>query len=347
VGEVWRLGELARLVGGRVRGDPERRVGGVATLDRAGPDDLAFLTNAKYRDQAARTRAGAILVAPGVDVPGRDLLEAAEPYLALAEILDRMHPPLRPPAGISPDARVAPTAEVGEGVSVGAFAVIEDGARVGDRAVVGAGAFVGARCTVGPDTTLHPRAVLYPGTEIGARCLVHAGAVLGADGFGFATSGGVHRKVPQLGRVVVEDDVEIGANTTVDRGMLGETRIGRGSKIDDLVMIAHGVVIGPGALLAAQSGIAGSTRLGRNVTLAGQAGVIGHLKLGDGAIVAAKAAVFQDVEDGAFVAGIPAVDHRAWKRSLSLVRRLSEMRAELGSLARRIAELEGKTEETT
>ena len=347
MGEVFRLGDLARWVGGRVQGDPGRPIAGVATLERAGPDDLAFLTNVKYRGQAERTRAGAILAAPGVEVPGHDLLLVDEPYLALAEILDRMHPTARPAAGISPDARVASTATVGRGVSVDAFAVVGDGATVGERAVVGAGAYVGAGCTVGPETTLHPRVVLYPRTEVGARCIVHAGAVLGADGFGFATSGGVHRKVPQLGRVVVEDDVEIGANTTVDRGMLGETRIGRGSKLDDLVMIAHGVVVGPGALLAAQAGIAGSTRAGRNLTMAGQAGVIGHLTLGDGVIVAAKAAVFQDLEPGAFVAGIPAVDHRIWKRSLSLVRRLSDMRAELHDLARRIADLEGKTEGTT
>jgi UDP-3-O-[3-hydroxymyristoyl] glucosamine N-acyltransferase len=347
VGEVWRLGDLARWVGGRVQGDPGRPIARVATLERAGPDDLAFLTNVKYRAQAERTRAGAILAAPGIEVPGHDLLLVDEPYLALAEILDRMHPPTRPAAGISPDARVATTASVGLEASVDAFAVIGDGATVGDRAVVGAGAYVGAGCTVGPETTLHPRVVLYPGTEVGARCIVHSGAVLGADGFGFATSGGAHRKVPQLGRVVVEDDVEIGANTTVDRGMLGETRIGRGSKLDDLVMIAHGVVVGPGALLAAQTGIAGSTRAGRNLTMAGQSGVIGHLTLGDGVIVAAKTAVFQDLEAGAFVAGIPAVDHRSWKRSQSLVRRLADMRAELHDLARRIADLEGKTEGTT
>ena len=330
-----------------MRGDSGRRVAGVATLERAGPEHLAFLTNVKYRGQAAETRAGAILVGPGVDVPGHDLLEADEPYLALAEILDRMHPQAPPTPGLSQDARIAATASIGEGASVAAFAVIEDHASVGERAVIGAGAFVGAGSAVGADTTLHPRVVLYPGTEIGARCIVHAGAVLGADGFGFATSRGVHRKVPQVGRVVVEDDVEIGANTTVDRGMLGETRIGRGSKIDDLVMIAHGVVIGPGALLAAQAGISGSTRLGRNVTMAGQSGVAGHLTLGDGVVVAAKSAVFKDIPPGAFVAGIPAVDHRVWKRSQALVRRLSEMRSELDALARRVEQLEGGSEGTT
>jgi UDP-3-O-[3-hydroxymyristoyl] glucosamine N-acyltransferase len=182
-----------------------------------------------------------------------------------------------------------------------------------------------------------PRVVLYPGTIVGARCRIHAGAVLGADGFGFATSSGVHRKMPQLGLVVVEDDVEIGANTTIDRGTLGETRIGRGTKIDDLVMVAHGVQIGPHGLLAAQTGISGSTRIGSHVTMAGQSGAAGHLTIGDHVVVAAKTAVFSDVADRSFVAGVPAVDHRAWKRSVALVKILPELRSRVRALEERLA----------
>ena len=203
---------------------------------------------------------------------------------------------------------------------------------------------IGEGSAIGEDTVLMPRVVVYPGTEIGARCLIHAGVVLGGDGFGFATSAGIHRKVRQLGRVVVEDDVEIGANSTVDRGTLGETRIGRGTKIDNLVMVAHGVVIGPNGLLAAQVGVSGSTRIGSHVTMAGQSGAAGHLRMGDRVTVAAKTAVFSDVPEGSFVAGIPAVDHRAWKRSLALVKMLPELRSRLRALEERLAAYEAKGE---
>lgn len=339
VNEGWLLSDLASAVSGRVEGDSGRRVSGVATLEDATPDDLSFLTNARYRPFVAPSRAGAILVGPDAGIEGRDLLVAPDPYLALAVILERMHPVSRPVPGVSPDARVSPGAVLGADVAIGPFAVVGEGVRLGDRVVLGAGVVVGDGSTIGPDTVLMPRVVLYPGTRVGARCLIHAGVVLGGDGFGFATSSGVHRKVPQLGRVVVEDDVEIGANSTVDRGTLGETRIGRGTKIDNLVMVAHGVVIGPHGLLAGQAGIAGSTRLGSHVTMAGQSGAAGHLKLGNGVVVAAKSAVFNDVPDRAFVAGTPAIDHRSWKRSLALVKMLPELRTRIREIEERLAAL--------
>ena len=342
-----RLADLAVRFGGRVVGDADRRVASVATLDTAGPTDLAFLTNPRYRDAAAGTRAGAILVGPGVTVAGKDLLEVPEPYAALAGILALFHPPVPVRPGISPDARIGAAAALGPGVHVGPFAVIGDRCVLGARAVVGAGTIVGADCAIGEDSVLMPRVVLYPRTIVGARCLVHAGVVLGADGFGFATTKAGHVKIPQTGRVVVEDDVEIGANAAVDRGTLGDTRIGSGSKIDDLVMIAHGVTLGPRCLVAAQSGIAGSTRVGAGVVFAGQAGAAGHLAIGDGAIVAAKTAVFADVPARAQVAGIPAVDLRAWKRAQALVGKLPELRSRIRSLEERLASLEAerRTEE--
>jgi UDP-3-O-[3-hydroxymyristoyl] glucosamine N-acyltransferase len=336
----YRLQDLAQRVGGTVRGDPERVVRGIATLDEAGEDDLAFLTNPRYRAAAARTRAGAVLVGPGVDLAGRDLLEAAEPYVALARLLELLHPRVPPRPGVSEDARLGRDVQLGRDVHVGPFAVVGEGCSLGDRSVVGTGCVLGPGCQLGPDTELRPRVVLYPHTRVGTRCLVHSGVVLGGDGFGFATSAGEHRKIPQVGRVVVEDDVEIGANSAVDRAMLGDTRIGAGSKIDDLVMIAHGVRLGPRSLLAAQSGIAGSARLGANATLAGQAGVAGHLALGERVTIAAKSAVFEDLPDGSFVAGIPAADHRRWKRSQATIKKLPEMRRELQELRRRVAALE-------
>ncbi len=338
----FRLGDLAQRVGGRVIGDPAREVRGVATLEAAGPDDLTLLTDSRYRKTALRTRAAAVLVGPGTSLPGHDLLETAEPYLALAEILELFHPPPPRRAEVSPDARLAPDVRLGADVEVGPFAVLGSAVSVGSRSVIGAGCVLGEGAVVGEDTVLRPRVVLYPGTRVGARCLIHSGVVLGADGFGFATSAGKHRKIPQVGRVIVEDEVEIGANSAVDRGALGDTVIGGGTKIDDLVMVAHGVRIGPDSLLVAQSGVAGSTRLGAGVTLAGQAGVAGHLEVGDGSIIGAKSAVFEDLPAGSFVAGIPAVDHRIWKRAVTHVKKLDDLRREVRSLRERLRVLEAE-----
>jgi len=339
-----RLDEIATRVGGVVHGDGALVIRGVATLERAGPEDLSFFMNPRYRKAAAASRAGAILARVGSGLAGRTWLESADPHLALARILDAFHPrPVWVP-GVSERASVAGSARLGTEVTVGPFAVIEDAVEIGDRAVVAAGAYVGAGSRIGAETVIFPRSVLYPGTLVGRRCLIHAGVVLGADGFGFATADGRHHKVPQVGRVVIEDDVEIGANTTVDRAMLGETVVGEGTKIDDLVMVAHGVRLGRGCLIAAQCGIAGSSRLGDRVTLAGQAGVSGHLEIAPGTIVASKAAVYGDVEKGGMIAGIPATEHVRWKRSQALVARLPEIWAELRGLRRRVGNLEERTQ---
>ena len=342
----WRLSDLASLVGGTVRGDPNRRIREVETLENAGPDDLSFFTNPRYKEAALTSHAGAFLVGAGKvagnELSGRDLIEAAEPYVALAQILEKMHPEPHPAPGISPDARIHPSASLGKDVAIAAFAVIGKGSAIGDRTVIGAGAVIGEECVIEEDTTIQPRVVLYPRTRVGTRCILHAGCVLGADGFGFATSQGVHRKVPQLGCVVVEDDVEIGANTTIDRGTLGETRIGRGSKLDNLVMVAHGVVLGRGTMMAAQSGIAGSTRVGDYVTVAGQSGAAGHLTIGARAVVAAKSAVFQDVPEGAVVAGIPAVDEMQWKRMQATAKTLPELKTKLNQIEERLGRGAGK-----
>jgi UDP-3-O-[3-hydroxymyristoyl] glucosamine N-acyltransferase len=339
---AFRLAELAQHVGGRVDGDPERRIRGIETLERAAADQLSFLTNPRYREAAQKTRAGAVLVGPQSGLRGPDLLEVAEPYLALARLLDLFHPaPPRHP-GISQQARVDEQVQLGEEIEVGPFAVVERGAVLGDRVTVSAGCFVGEGCLIGDETVLRPNVVLYPGTRIGRFCLIHAGVVLGADGFGFATSGGEHHKVPQLGWVVVEDRVEIGANTTVDRGTVGETVIGEGSKLDNLVMIAHGVRVGGGSLLAAQSGVAGSTRLGERTTFAGQSGAAGHLEIGDGAIVGAKSAVFSDLAAKSFVTGVPAIDHRRWKRAQAAFKQLPDLQRELRDLRARLSALENK-----
>jgi UDP-3-O-[3-hydroxymyristoyl] glucosamine N-acyltransferase len=341
VSKTYRLDELAKHVGGEVRGRADRPIRGISTLDEAGPDELSFLANVRYRRKAMKTRAAAVVVAKESGLEGIDLLEVQEPYLALALLIELFHPPKAPRPEISPEAHIGAEVRFGKEVTVGPFAVIEDGSELGDGVTVGAGCVVGENCRIGDGTELKPRVVLYPETTVGRRCIVHSGVVLGSDGFGFATSGGEHRKIAQVGRAVIEDDVEIGANSAIDRAAMGETVIGQGSKLDNLVMIAHGVRVGKATLMAAQSGIAGSTRVGEGTTWAGQSGAAGHLVIGEGALVAAKSAVLKDLPAGAFVIGIPAVDHRSWKRERASLKKLPELRQEIQALRSRLERLEG------
>ncbi|HZN02434.1 MAG TPA: UDP-3-O-(3-hydroxymyristoyl)glucosamine N-acyltransferase [Candidatus Polarisedimenticolia bacterium] len=338
----YTLSEIAARVGGEVRGDPGRPILGVQPLDSAGPDDLSFLAHPRYRGAAAESRAAALLVRRGEDLAGRDLLLVEQPYTALAEIIGLFHPPVAPSGRVSPLAWVDETARLGTGVTVGPFAVLGARAEVGDGAVLMAGVTIGDGAAVGPGSVLHPRVVIYPGCVVGARVVIHAGAVIGSDGFGFGEEAGGRAKIPQVGIVRVEDDVEIGAGTTIDRATFGATIIGRGSRIDNLVQVGHNVEIGPGSVLVAQSGIAGSTRLGPGAILAGQAGVAGHLRIGAKAIVGAKSAALADVPDGAFVVGHPAVDHREWKRAQAALRRLPLVLRRLQALE--AAALKGRPE---
>ena len=333
-----KLADLAGLVGGRVEGDPDREIEAVRTLDAAGPRDLSFLNHPRYREQALASRAGALLVTEGLSAGlPCDLLVVKDTAFALSLILPLLHAEEAPEPGIHPTAVLEPGAIVDPTAWIGPYAVIGAGSAVGPRAAVHAHVVVGRGSSIGEGTVLHPHAVLYPGTEVGPGSIVHAGAVLGADGFGYATSGGVHHKVPQVGRVVVEKDVEIGANSAIDRATLGETRIGEGTKIDNLVQVGHNVQTGRHCILCGQAGIAGSTKLGDYVVLAGQAGVSGHIHLGDGAQVAAKSAALTSVEPRTQVAGIPAVELKRWRRQTVLIARLEEMSRRLRALERKLA----------
>jgi UDP-3-O-[3-hydroxymyristoyl] glucosamine N-acyltransferase len=341
-----RLAELAELVGGRVEGDPERGIEALRTLEAAGPGDLSFLNHARYRDQAVESRAGALLVGSGLvsggtgmdDLrkDGRPLLVVDDTAYALALLLPRLHPAEAPEPGVHSTAVIDPGASVDSTAHVGPYAVIGAASSVGPRAAVHAHVVIGRRCAVGEGAVLHPHAVLYDDTQVGSGAIVHAGVVLGADGFGYATHGGVHHKVPQIGRVVLEVGVEVGANTTIDRATLGETRIGQGTKIDNLVQVGHNVRVGRHCILCGQAGIAGSTELGNYVVLAGQSGVSGHIKLGDGVQVAAKSAALSPVEAGKQVAGIPAVELRKWRRQAVLIARLEEMSRRVRALEKRL-----------
>jgi len=337
---AYSLAELAALVGGRVEGDPERAVESIQTLAAAGPRDLSFLTHPRYREQAAASAAGAILVGPGAPPLQADLLVVGDAAQALARLIALFHPPRRPAPGVHPTAVVGEGARVDPTAHVGAYAVIGAGSDIGPGAAVHALAVVGRDCSLGAGAVLHPHVVLYDGTAVGERSEIHAGAVLGSDGFGYASAAGRHTKIPQAGRVIVEADVEVGANATIDRATLGETRIGAGTKIDNLVQVGHNVEIGEACILCGQAGIAGSTRLGRGVVLAGQAGVGGHLTLGDFAQVAAKSAALSPVAAGVKVGGIPAIELGKWRREVVLRGRLEEMGRKLAELTRRLAALE-------
>ncbi len=337
----YRLADLAELVGGRVEGNPERAVEAVRSLESAGPRDLSFLKDPRYRGQAAASSAGALLVSPALAdaaALGRDLLIADDPSWALARLIAAFHPAESRAPGVHPTAILEPGCAVDPSAHVGPYAVIGAGSRIAAGAAVLAFVAIGRGCVVGEGVVLHPHAVLYDGTEVGAASIVHAGVVLGADGFGYATHGGAHHKVPQVGRVVLEEDVEVGANSTVDRATLGETRIGAGTKIDNLVQVGHNVEVGRHCILCGQAGIAGSARLGSYVVLAGQSGVAGHIELGDGVQVAAKSAALASVEPRTVVAGIPAIEMRKWRRQAVLLSRLDEM-------SRRVRALEKKLEE--
>jgi len=320
----YRLGDLAGAVGAELIGDPERSVARARSLEAAGPEDLSFVLEERFRSRAEESAAGALLVPRELADLRRDLLVCEDPAMAMIGVLERLQP--QPPL----DAAVHPTAIVGErcviaaSASIGAFAVLGDDCEVGEGASIGSHAAIGRRCRIGAGCRLHPRVTLYDGTELGERVEIHSGAVLGADGHGFVYRDG-YRKVPQVGRVVVGDDVEIGANSTIDRATLDETRIGAGSKIDNLVQIGHNVELGERAMVCAQAGLAGSSRIGAGVILAGQSGIGDHLSVGKGVRVGAKASVLRDVGDGAKLGGTPAVEYSRWRRQFVLLGRLEEL----------------------
>jgi UDP-3-O-[3-hydroxymyristoyl] glucosamine N-acyltransferase len=287
------------------------------------------------------TRAAAVIVDENTHTAPCTMLHARDPYLAWAEAVAILAPDRRPAPGVSPLASVDPTATLGADVHVGPFAVIGPRTHVGDRVVIEAHAVIGADVRIGDDTTIKTHVSVREAVHIGSRVILHDGAIIGSDGFGFARRpDGTHRKIPQTGGVVIEDDVEIGAQSVVDRPSVGETRIGTGTKIDNLVQIAHGVRIGRNVLLAAQVGIAGSTVLDDDVMMAGQSGSTGHVHLGRGARVGAKSAVTKDVPAGGHVAGIPAVDLSDWREIVVLGRRLPDIRRDLAEIEARLEALE-------
>ncbi len=341
----YRLAELAAAIGGEVVGDPEVTVRGVRTLEHAGASDLSFVTSGAFRQRAASSQAAALLVSPALAADRtleRPKLVARHPKLALARILALFHPLPAPSPGIHPTAVVGQGCEIDPSSHVAPYAVIGDGSRLGARSVVGAHAVIGSGCVIGDDAVLHPHVVLYDSTEIGARVVLHAGVVLGADGFGYASQEGEHVKIPQVGRTVIEADVEVGALSAVDRALLEETRVGAGTKIDNLVQVGHNVRIGRGCLLCGQAGVAGSARLGDFVVLGGQSGAADNVEVARGVQAAGKSAILRSIpEEGLQVAGIPAVDLKRWRRQRVRLERLDQLARRVRALEKRLEKIGG------
>ncbi len=337
------LADLARQLGCRLEGDGAIEVTRVAGLEDAGPGEVTFLANPKYASRLAGTQASAVIADETVTAAPCAVLRTPQPYVAFAAAVGVLTPPLPPVPGISGLASIDPTAALGADVAIGPFVVIGPRVRIGPRTVVHAHVAIGGEASIGADCVIHAHVSIRDGVVIGDRVVLQDAAVLGSDGFGFARRpDGTHLKIPAVGRVVIEDDVEIGAHTAVDRPAVGETRIAAGTKIDNLVQVAHGVRIGRRVLLAAQVGIAGSTTLDDDVVMAGQSGATGHVRVGRGAIVAAKSAVTKDVAPGHHVAGIPASEVDEWREAAVLVRRLPELRKALSDIETRLAALEAK-----
>lgn len=333
---TWTLGELAERVGGEVQGSPARQLDGVRTLSEAGATHLSFLTSSRYLAQAAESAAGAILTGREAQLPGRDLLLCAQPQLALATILRLFHPAVVPAPGNHATAVIGEQCHVADTAALAAYVVLGRGVTVGEGSVLHPHVVVGDGCRIGARVVLHPHVVLYPGTTLADGVEIHAGTVLGSDGFGYASVRGVHHKIPQVGRVEIGADVEIGALTAIDRALLGATSIGAGTKIDNLVQVGHNVVVGERSILCGQVGIAGSARLGAGVVLGGRAGSAGHLTIGDGAQIAAASVALQSVPAGSAVAGIPAAPIALWRRQQAILRRLPEIWNRLRALERKM-----------
>ncbi len=340
-----KLEELALLVGGQVVGDPLVEVSRLMTIDQAGIGDLTFLSNPKYLPYLAACQASAIIVAPGVEVAGKNLLICSNPYLAFAKVLTRLRGEAYPHVGIMPGAVIAESAKLGNNVSVYPGCIVGENVVIGDNSMLFPNTVIYADVQIGSDCLIHAGCLVREKTQIGNRVILQPGAVIGSDGFGFAPNGETYFKIPQVGIVVLEDDVEIGSCTCIDRAALGETRIKKGCKFDNLVQVAHNVVIGEDTVVAAQSGFAGSCRIGRHATFGGQSAVTGHVKLGDNITIAGKGGASSNLEGGQVYSGTPAIPHKQWLKSSLSFGKLPEMRRELSALRKRMQELEEQIKE--
>lgn len=331
-----RLREIAEIISGEIKGDPDTEIKGVSGVTDAREGEITFLSDRKYLRDCLSGRASAVIVREFIDDLKRPQIKVKNPYYAFAILLERFYPREKEKEGISPDARVSEKARIGSGVTIHPFVYVSDDAEIGDNTVVHPFVYIGRGSVIGSSCLIYPNVTIREGVRIGNRVIIHAGAVIGSDGFGYVFEGGRHHKIPQVGGVIIEDDVEIGANVTIDRATTGNTVVGKGTKIDNLVQVGHNVNIGEDAIVVAQVGIGGSTVIGRNVVLGGQVGVSDHTTIEDGTMIGAQSGVMGHVRRGIY-SGYPVIPHRDWLKSVALFSRLPE-------LFRRLKEIEDKLE---
>ncbi|MHC5118242.1 MAG: UDP-3-O-(3-hydroxymyristoyl)glucosamine N-acyltransferase [Planctomycetota bacterium] len=330
------LQEIADHVGGTIIGDGSVIIESASTLDSAGAGQITFLSNPKYAPRVKETQAAAVLVAEGLETSAAQII-AEDPYYAFMQAVVLLHGHREhPDIGISSLATIADTAKIGQNCNIHPHAIIHDNAVIGENCQIYSGVFIGLNVTIGSDCILYPNAVIYDGCQVGDRVIVQSNASIGQDGFGFATHQGEHHKIPQIGIVILEDDVEIGSGSTIERGTLNNTVIGKGSKIGDVVAIGHGTQVGPHCLLVPQVGVAGSAELGHHCVLGGQVGVVGHIKIGNMVKIGAQAGVIGNVPDGVTIVGSPAIDANKAKRAYALIETLPDMRKRLRTLDKEV-----------
>jgi len=339
---VYTLGTLARLVDGELTGDPDRTVTGAASVDEAGPEHVTFAADAKALAKAQSGQAGVVLVPRDTADIGRPVIRVDNPRLAFAQVLELFAPPIHGPVGVHPTAVIGEGVALGEGAAVGAHAYIGPGSRIGRNVRIYPGVYVGAGVEIGDDTVVYPQVAIMDRVKIGRRVVIQPGAVIGSDGFGLVTVDGRHVRVPQIGTVIIEDDVEIGVNCAVARATVGATRVGCGTKMDGLSYVAHNVVVGEDVIIVGMVGIAGSAHVEDGVILAGQSGVAGHLRVGAGSVVLARGLVASDLPPKSFVSGVPARPHAEQMRALAAQRRVPELLKTVADLQRRVAQLESQ-----
>ncbi len=338
------LSEIAKLVNGKVKGDLEKKIYGVAPFEHATDDDITFVDSAKLIKKISETKAGAVIVPMDVEEASNSIVQVENPRVAFAKVMNFFNPVSKPKSGISTRAHIGEKLICGKELSIAPFAVIGNNVTMGDGVVLHSGVSIGDNVKIGNNTLIYPNVTILESCIIGNRVIIHSGSVIGSDGFGFAPDGKKYYKIPQTGIVRIDDDVEIGAGNTIDRATFGKTWICRGVKTDNLVHIAHNVTVGEDTVIVAQTGIAGSATIGRHVAISGQVAIVGHITVGDNVQIAGKAGVTKSVESGEVLSGTPAIPHRLWLRVQNIIPKLPELKNQIRTIEKRLKIIEKKQE---
>lgn len=336
------LKEIAEIIGGVCSGPEQMEIRGLLDIDHAGAEHLTFAVP-PHLEKAEQSNAGAVIIGMEVEAFAKPAIRVANPRAAFAQLLTIFSTRAQVTRGIHPTAVIGQGVKLGANVAIMAYAVIDDNAVIGDNTIIYPHTYIGVGAQIGADSILYPNVTIYEGCRVGNRNIIHSSTVIGGDGFGFVTTGGVHHKVPQVGNVVLEDDVEIGAHVGIDRATMDSTIVGKGTKIDNLVHLGHNVVLGEGCLVVAQTGISGSTIVGNHVTFGGQCGTVGHISVGDNSVLAARSGLIGDVPANSFFAGFPAGPHVNWLRQEASSRKVPDLIKQMKKLEKRLAELESKS----